>query len=495
MTTGPSIDNSARARQAPLLKGHWLFGVNFQMRKDPLGTMTRGMRRLGDAVYLHLGPYRATLLRNPEHIKHVFVDNAANYSKKTRGYIKARLVLGDGLVTSEGELWQRQRRIATPAFSRQRVEGFGKTMVNATQQMLDGWPSCVSAQSSLVNGSTDQISRVDQRGPQDPSEAGDADGMGVVDVFSEMMKVTLRIAVQTLLGIGPNSDLERLSGAVSEVLERTNALITNPFSLPAWVPLPKNRAFKRALGVLDRFVFDAIARRRAQFNESPDAPATDLLSILLRARDEQTGQGMGDRQLRDEAVTILIAGHETTANALSWALYLLASHPQVQADLIREIQQVLGKRPPLPEDIPQLRLTRAVIDEALRLYPPAWMIGRHAVKDDTIGPYSIRANEFILISPYMTHRHPGLWDSADEFDPNRFMDGRSDRLPKFAYIPFGGGQRFCIGANFALLQSVLMLASICQRFELGVVESHPIVPYAMITLRPKFGIRLKVKKR
>lgn len=460
----PVISPPARA---PAVPANPVFGLAFPMRTDPLGTMRRAFEQTGDgdAVFLRLGPYKATIFRHPDQIKRIFVDNAANYSKRTRGYRKAKLVLGEGLVTSEGELWQRQRRIAQPAFHRQRIAGFAEVMVAATEEMLDGW---------MPGG----------QGPESEQ-----------DVFLEMMRVTLRIAVQTLFGIEPSPRLAEVSAAVSEVLERTNDVITNPISLPIWTPLPKYRRFKRALGVLDAFVYEAIAARRA---EPPAAVERrgDLLSMLLSARDDQTGQTMSDRQLRDEAVTILIAGHETTANALSWALWLLGNHPRVQGDLAAEVAGVLPPgRPAGFGDLPNLKLTRAVIDEAMRLYPPAWMIGRHAIADDTLGPYRLRAGEFALVSPYMTHRYARLWDAPDAFDPARFLDGRAERLPKFAYLPFGGGQRFCIGANFALMQATLMLATTIRRAAFAPVPGHPVEPYAMITLRPRHGIRMRVSPR
>lgn len=453
-----SIRSVAPAR-APEARGWPLIGLAGPMRTDPLGTMRKAFADTGepDAVFIRLGPYKATLFRHPDHIRRIFVENAANYSKRTRGYAKAKLVLGEGLVTSEGELWQRQRRIAQPAFHRQRIAGFAGTMVSATSEMIDRWP--IGAE---------------------------------VDVFGEMMAVTLRIAVQTLFGMAPSPRLTEISAAVSEVLERTNDIITNPLSLPLWTPLPKYARFKRALGMLDAFVYETIARRRG---ESPEALSGrgDLFSMLLSARDEQTGQAMSDRQLRDEAVTILIAGHETTANALSWALWLLSAHPGEQDRAVDEVVRVIGDRPPRVDDLASLRFVRAGIDEAMRLYPPAWMIGRHAIADDTLGRYSIKAGEFALISPYMTHRCATLWDRPDEFDPSRFIDGRSERMQKFAYLPFGGGQRFCIGANFALMQGTLMLAEMLRRVRFDPAPGHPVEPYAMITLRPRWGIRLRTR--
>lgn len=454
--------------RAPAAPANPVFGLAFPMRTDPLGTMRRAFEQCGDgdAVFLRLGPYKATIFRNPEHIKRIFVDNAANYSKQTRGYRKAKLVLGEGLVTSEGELWQRQRRIAQPAFHRQRIAGLADVMVAATEELIAGWLTAAPA--------------VDLER----------------DVFAEMMRVTLRIAVQTLFGIEPSPRLSEVSAAVSEVLERTNDVITNPISLPIWTPLPKYRRFKRALRVLDAFVYETIAARRGETVESVDRRG-DLLSMLLSARDEQTGQTMSDRQLRDEAVTILIAGHETTANALAWALWLLGMHAGIQEEVSLEVARALSddSRPAGVGDLANLRLTRAVVDEAMRLYPPAWMIGRYAIADDALGPYRLRAGEFALISPYMTHRYAKLWDDPDRFDPARFLDGRAERLPKFAYLPFGGGQRFCIGANFALMQATLMLATLIRRVSFQPAPEHPVEPYAMITLRPRYGIRMRIRAR
>lgn len=480
------VDNGLNVRRAPEPRGWPLLGVSWHMRTRPLPFMLQQVHELGDAIRLRLGPYCATLFRNPEHIKQIFVDHADNYSKQTRGYQKSRLVLGQGLVTSEGELWQRQRRIATPAFSRQRVASFAPTMTEATTAMLDAWQDRMRA---------------------DPS--------ATIDAFEEMMKVTLAIAMRTLLGassdVGPNA--ERLRSAITTMLERTNEIITNPFSLPAWVPVPKNVAFNRAIATLDSFVYETIAAKREQLRcdtgvlartsgprtgetaVSQENVAQDLLSMLLCARDEQTGEGMNDRQLRDEAVTILIAGHETTANALTWTLCLLSKHPNTRRELRAELDRILNGRVPTVDDLPKLVYTRMVLDESMRLYPPAWMIGRCAKRDDAIGPFSVRAGEFVLISPYVTHRHPALWPNPEGFDPTRFAPdaGPAHALPKFAYLPFGGGQRFCIGATFALMQATLMLATICQRCELDLVGGYEPEPFAMITLRPKPGVPMAAR--
>jgi cytochrome P450 len=449
---------------APLVRGWPIAGVAWQMRVDPLGTMTRAMAELGDVVRLKLGPFRATLFRNPEDIKRIFVDNAANYSKQTRGYQKSKLVLGEGLVTSEGELWQRQRRIAMPAFSRQRVIGFAGVMSDSVNAMLDQW------QIKALKGQPRRM-----------------------NIFTEMMRVTMRIALQTLLGVGEGAETDELGRAVSVVLERTNDIITNPLSAPVWVPTPRNISFKRAIARLDGFVYSTIERRRRQ-GEAASGTENDLLGLLMAARDEVGGGGMSDKQLRDEAVTILIAGHETVANVLTWAMYLLGSHSDAQEELAAETAALNGHAP-TADDVAKLPFTRMVVDEAMRLYPPAWMIGRAAVETDVVGGYRVDKGTFALISPYMTHRHPGLWDHPDAFDPRRFGDGRSERMAKFSYLPFGGGQRFCIGGTFALLEATLLLASIVQRFRLEPVGGARIEPYAMITLRPKFGMPMMVSAR
>ena len=439
------------------------------MRVNPLGFMLAAVEKHDGAVSLQLARYQATLLREPEHIKRVFVDNADNYTKQTRGYAKAKIVLGQGLVTSEGTLWQRQRRISTPAFSRQRVAAFAGVMTAATEQMLRQW--------------------------RQRSAAGVGGGSpgGGIDVFREMMRLTLRIALQTLLGVTADRQVDELSPAVSEVLERTNDLITNPFSLPPWVPTRKSARLKRAIGTLDRFVYETIAQRRAASPADAPSGRTDLLAMLMAARDEQTGQGMSDLQLRDEAVTNLIAGHETTANALTWAFYLLSQNPEALAPLKAELASVLGGRTPTAEDLPRLPYTRAVIEESMRLYPPAWMIGRAARKDDVIGPFLIPAGTFVLVSPYVTHRHPRLWGNPEAFDPMRFVDGRSESVPKFSYLPFGGGQRFCIGANFAMMEAVLILAMVAQACQLSLAPGAVVEPYAMITLRPRHGLKMTVQ--
>jgi cytochrome P450 len=442
-------------RYAPSAPGNILL-QSHRMRLRPLQTIDDAfaVHHQPDAIRLHLGPYDATLFRHPDHVRRVLTDNHANYSKNTRGYRKSKIVLGEGLVTSEGELWTRQRRIATPAFHRQRVAQLAVPIVESTLEY------CPPTQT---------------------------------DVFADMMRLTLVIALQTLFGTDPHRDpklIEELSKAVTIVLERTNDLITNLLAPPLWVPLPSYIRFKRAMKLLDDFCYRMIDEKRK-------TPGDDLLSMLVSARDESTGQGMNDKQLRDEAVTILIAGHETTACVLSWTMWLLAKHPDIQDRLRAEVNQIQVEKLGPPklgfECLQQLVYTRQVIDESMRLYPPAWMIGRFAVNDDVVGPYRIRKGHFALISPYCSHRHPTIWNDPLKFDPDRFSSDRASSIPKYAFIPFGGGPRFCIGANLATMESTLMLATLVKRFRVELIEGQPDPkPWAMITLRPRDGMMLKL---
>jgi cytochrome P450 len=431
-------------------RGYPILGVLPQLRSDPITTFLDAADRYGDMVHLKAGPYHGFLLSDPADIKHVLQDNARNYHKSPL-YERLRDSLGNGLLTSEDSFWLRQRRLAQPAFHRQRLTAMADTMVSCTEQRLERWEHAVSS------GET-------------------------IDLVAEMMALTQAIIVRTMF----STDL----GATADVVNRTWPIINRRIGETFWstklettLPLPANVRFKRALGELDAVVYRIIAdRRQSQRDEA------DLLSMFLAARDEETGAGMTDRQLRDEVMTMLLAGHETTSLALSWTYWLLWQHPDIEARLAAEAADVIGTRRATFADTERLVYTRKVIDESLRVYPPAWGFSRLALGDDEVGGYHVPAGSLVFLIPFVVHRRPRLWPSPEHFDPERFTPERIAERPRFAYIPFGGGPRQCIGNQFALLELQLILATVARRFQVRVVEGSRVQPEPLITLRPKPGI-------
>ena len=447
---------SAVARP-PGPRGYPILGVLPQLRADPIRTFLDAADRYGDIVHLKAGPYHGFLLSNPAAIKHVLQDNARNYHKSPL-YQRLRDGLGDGLLTSEDAVWLRQRRLAQPAFHRQRVAAMADTMVDCTQQMLERWDRAASTGEPF-------------------------------DLVAEMMSLTQAILVRTMFSM----DL----GATADVVNRTWPIINRRIGETFWstaverkLPLPANRRYRRALGELEAVVYRIIAERRRTRQDPPD-----LLSMFLSARDEETGEGMTDRQLRDEVMTMLLAGHETTSLALSWTYYLLSRHPDVERRIAEEVDRVIGDARPAFAHVDRLTWTRRTLEESLRLYPPAWGFSRQALADDEIGGFRVRRGSIAFVIPFVLHRRPALWPDPQRFDPERFTPEREDARPRFAYIPFGGGPRGCIGNQFAMLEAQLIVAAIAQRYRLTLVPNQTIQPKALITLRPTPGIAATITRR
>jgi cytochrome P450 len=436
-------------RRAVEVKGHWLWGMGREFAERPLESLT-ACGRLGDVVSMRFGPFRIRQLNNPEHIKHVF-QNPRIYGKQTITYDRIRALLGFGLVVSDGDFWLRQRRIAQPAFHRERIVGFADAMVRAASALADRWQAA-------------------------------AERHAPVEISADLTLATLEVVCETLLGGDMGEDGARVVRSfpvLSEVIsDRMNSLAP----LPLWVPTRVNRRFRAALAELDAAVFGIIARRRVGGEDRGD-----LLSMLMQARDEETGAVMTDRQLRDEVTTILLAGHETTAVALTWAFYLLSQHPDAQAKLDDELARVLGGRVPALADVERLPYTRQVIDETLRLYPPVWAMDRSVAADDDLDGYRIPRGSYVLVSPWVTQRDPSLWSEPEAFRPERFARDAPPQ-PRYAYFPFIGGPRQCIGNTFALLEAQLMLATLAQRFRLQLVPGQAIELLPLLTLRPKNGL-------
>jgi cytochrome P450 len=437
--------------------GYPILGVLPHLRSDPIRTFLDAAERYGDLVHLKAGPYHGFLVSNPADIKHVLQDNARNYHKSPL-YERLRDGIGNGLLTSEDSFWLRQRRLAQPAFHRQRLMSMADAMVTCTEQMLEQWDRTASL------GAT-------------------------IDVVAEMMALTQAIIVRTMF----STDLGATAGIVNRTWPVINRRIGETFwstKLETTLPLPANLRFWRALRELETVVYRIIADRRETRRDE-----TDLLSMLLSARDEETGAGMTDRQLCDEVLTMLLAGHETTSLALSWTYYLLSQHPDVEQSITDEVDQVIGKGRPSFLHLDRLTCTRRAIEESLRLYPPAWGFSRQAIGDDEIGGYRVPRGSLVFLIPFVIHRRPTLWPDPERFDPNRFAPEHESARPRFAYIPFGGGPRGCIGNQFAMVEAQLIVAAIAQRYRLELVPDQDIRPEPLITLRPAPGIRAFLKKR
>ena len=444
--------HASDSRKAPAPPDEGPFGHYRLLQRDQLGFMLRSWTHCGDVTRFRFIVLPAHLLVHPDHVRHVLVDHHRNYDKQTKGFDVLRLVLGNGLVTSEGDFWRRQRRIAQPAFHKDRIAGFGEVMVRAAEDTAR------------------RFGEVAKRG-------------GTLDVAAEMMRLTLRIAGETLLSTDVTGDADTVGTTVSLLLEEANSRILRPIDVPITWPTARNKKLRGAVETLDRVVKRMIEDRRRATSRP-----NDLLTMLMEARDEETGEGMTDQQLRDEVLTIFLAGHETTANALNWTFYLLSKHPDVGRRLASELSSVLHGRSPDAADVPNLPYTTAVLKEAMRLYPPAWIIGRRAVEADVIDGFDIPRDSFVFVCPWVTHRHPDFFPNPEGFDPERFLPERAASVARYAYFPFGAGPRICIGQGFAMIEAALLLATLWQRFRLDLVPSHPVIPQPSITLRPRHGI-------
>ena len=425
------------------------------VRRDPIGVFLDAARRFGDVAHFRIGARHGYLITNPRDVRHVLQDNARNYHKSPL-YEKLRISIGNGLLTSEDDFWLRQRRIAQPAFSRQRISALAAVMSGAAREAVQRW----------------EASR-----PAAP-----------VDIADEMMRITRTVVLRALLG----ADLGPFAYRVDDAWKVMNEHIGESFwslGLTDHLPTPRQRRFQRARAVLQAAVDHLIADRR----RSP-SDRGDLLSMLMTARDEETGETMTDRQLRVEVTTFLLAGQETTSLVLTWTWFLLSEHPQARMRLDAELD-ALGGRPPELADLPNLPYTRMVIDEAMRLYPPAWGFSRQALGDDELGGYHLPRGWLAFVIPFVLHRLPAFWEDPDRFDPERFSPERSGARPKFVYIPFGAGPRQCIGNHFALLEAQLVIATLAQRFRLRLVPGHRVEPWPLITLRPRYGMPMFIEHR
>ncbi len=440
--------------------GHFLLGILPETRRDVLGFLLRTFHEYGDVARYRLGTFTSHLISHPDGVRRVLQENVKNYTKHHFSYGMMRRVVGNGLLTSEGSLWLRQRRLAQPAFHKQRIAAMGRLMVEATRKMLEHWEAHAPSGQPLLIG-------------------------------EEMMRLTLRIVGDALFGTNVDP---HVSSEVAQAFNVLNEQVVTRFRtfrlLPPVLPTRYDREFRQAISTLDSIVQTLITERRRRGEDTGD-----LLSMFILARDDETGEQMDDKQLRDEVLTMLLAGHETTATALSWAWALLEQNPQEEARLHAELDEVLGGRLPTVEDIPRLAFTRQVVEETLRLYPSAYIISRKVEEDDVIGGYRIPGGTLVDVSPYVTHRHPEFWDEPEAFRPERFSPEQTARRPRFAYFPFLGGPRQCIGNAFALMEAQLILATVAQRFRPRSAPGYQLVPEPLITLRPRGGLPMLLERR
>jgi cytochrome P450 len=432
-------------------KGLPLFGLAFQVLRDPLETLRRLAREYGDIVCVPIVNQHRIFLNHPDYIEQVCIVQQAKFHKSKLTKDVTQRLLGQGLLISEGDFWRRQRRLAQPAFHRSRINEYGATMVERAEVRMKQWHD------------------------------GD-----VRDITQEMMAMTLDIAVRTLFGSTLQAEAEQVGDSLGYLMRYSLRKARSPIKIPENWPTPANRRATRETQFLDSLVYGIIKERQAEGNTNHHH---DLLAMLMSAMDED-GTQMTPRQLRDESMTLFLAGHETTALTLSWACYMLSENPAAEARLHEELQGILADRAPELADFERLPYLRAVVNETLRLYPAAYIVARTSVAPCTIAGYDFPADTTMIMAQWVMHRDPRYFDDPEVFRPERWLNGLENRLPAGAYFPFGDGPRRCIGQGFALLESALVLATIAQKYRFKLVPGHPVIPDPLVTLRAKHGIRM-----
>lgn len=441
-------------------QGYPLIGSLPKVRKDPLQFLVHAARQYGDVVCLGgVGSQKFFLVNNPYDIEYVFKTNHRNFTKGANFQLLKTLA-GEGLFLSEGAFWRSQRKLMLPAFHIPRLAALAPVITSATESMLGRWHELAEKRQAF-------------------------------DVEREMMHLSLDVSVKVLFGTEVKEHGEVIRRSVATAFEYLHNRVWALASLPQWMPTPSNLRYQRAIAAFDAVIYEIIEERRRTGSEGNN----DVLSMLLSMRDEETGEGMPDRQIRDEVVTMLVAGHESTAITMAWTLYLLSKHPAAERQVQEELDGALGGRAPGFADMPNLPYLARVMKESLRLYPPFWMFTRTPIEDDEIGGHTIPSGAILMFSPYVSHRNPDYWPNPEAFDPDRFTPERSAGRPQLAYYPFGGGTRMCIGMRMAEYQISLMLATILQKYSLHLLPGRRVEPEATISLRPKGGLWMTLHER
>lgn len=447
-------------RKLPGPRGSLVLGCLPEIQKNILPFVERVARDYGDIARIRLLPgFHCVMLSNPDHYRQVLVKGSDKYIKELTHFDILSLLIGKGVITLNREPWRERRKLIQPAFHRQLLSGFADIMTKATGEMLARWR---------------------ERGP-DPS----------FDIEREMTDLTLTIATRSFLSVDFSGELEVVGRAFAEATQLMAKRWANPLSYRlSNLPTPDNRAFNAAVKTLDDLVYRIIAERRRSNNEPGD-----ILSMLLTARDEETGRTLTDRELRDEIMAVMIAGHETSSAALTWTWYLLSQNPEAERKLLAELATVLGGRLPKLEDLPNLKFTRWAFEEAMRLYPPGYILGRRAMSDDVIDGYHIPAGTAVYLAPYATHRSAAIWKDPLTYDPERFSEAGSIDRPQTAFLPFGAGPRVCMGVAFAQMELQLVIATVAQQVRLAFAGNVPVEPVPVFTIRPKGGMPMRAMWR
>ncbi|MBT5049090.1 MAG: cytochrome P450 [Rhodospirillaceae bacterium] len=457
ITSPGASDGAPDIWQAPRPKGNPFLGNLPDLRQDPLRYLMEVSQKHGEIVPLNLGPSKVVLVAQPDAIDHVLQRNYRNYHKSPF-YQKLRPVLGDGLVMAEDDDWRRQRQLIQPAFHKDRLQAFDNIVVSATAEMLDGWSV---------------------------AEREDAP----VDVFDSMMALSLEVMIRAFFGISAPHVKQTVMECVAIMLDDSERRVWSLFDLPMSVPTPNNVRLRRAIERLDSVVLEIVERHRNNPNQAPN-----LLSMMADAVGDPETEWFGIGQLLDEVKTMLIVGHETTGTALAWTFYLLSRHPDAWRRMQEEIATNLGPGTPTAADAAGLKFTRMVIQESLRLYPPAWTMSRVALEDDCIGGYAIPAGTNLMLSPYIVQRNAAYWPNPEGFDPARFENFDTGKQTADTYFPFGGGPRRCIGEHFAVMEMSLVLAMITQKFRLDLIPGQNVQPVPKISLRPSKAVQMSVNR-
>jgi cytochrome P450 len=455
---------AAKSAEPPGPRGHWLLGCAPAMQADMLGFYQDVARDYGDIAKLRVMHLTFYFLNSPQHIHHVLAGNERNYRRSDFGNKLLKIAMGDNIITTDGADWLGRRKLMQPLFTRRQVGRFAELMVAQAERMLE------------------RLTREAATG-------------ATIDIDAAMKRITLSVVGRAMFNLDLGDDHNEIAAHLKEGGDYFVYRYKNPMAPPLWMPTARNRAFRRSMAGVADLVPRLVAERRAALASDRNAVPDDLLTRLLEARFEDTGQGFTDAELKNEIGVMIGAGYETTALTLGWTAYLLSQHPEISTRLEQEVDETLRGRSPTLQNVDRLTYTRMVIDESMRLYPASWGMARTSIGTDEFGPYRIPAGANIIFSAYVLHRRPDIWPDPERFDPERFASARQTERPSCSFIPFGFGRRSCLGNHFALLEATLVLAMVVQRFRFHLAPGHDVTPEPLMTMGPRGGLPMILEPR